>query len=160
MATADTFNGAKNAFTFFFAYLNTVGQDIGMERAIALDTTMCEMMGSAVGQAVKEQAGVDEIDAAIAASLTARSIEETLGISSQVIQEGAKKTASKIGRCPLYEAAHELGMDGATIEAMCRASAIRYMDTMVKQFNPHLNYQLKDFRSSPDSPCTEEVVLG
>jgi hypothetical protein len=37
---------------FFFAYLNTVGQDIGMERAIALDTKMCEMMGSTVGQAI------------------------------------------------------------------------------------------------------------
>lgn len=160
MSTADTFNGAKNAYTFFYAYQNTVGQDVGMERAIAWDTQMCEMMGSAVGKAVKEQAGVDEIDAAAAASLAARSIEEGLGISSEVIQEGAKKTTSKIGRCPLYEAAQELGIDSATMEAMCRATAIRYMDTMVKQFNPHLSYQLSEFRSSAEDSCIEEVVLG
>lgn len=160
MATADTFHGAKNAFTFFYAYLNAVGQDVGMERAVALDTKMCETMGSAVGKAIKEQAGIEEIDPKVAASLTGGSIKESLGISSEVIQEGAKRIVSKIGRCPIYEAAQELGMEGATIEAICRASAIRYMDTMVKQFNPNLSYQLREFRSSADNFCIEEVVLS
>ena len=36
MAISDTFNGAKNALVLFYAYLNMVGQDIGMERAFAL----------------------------------------------------------------------------------------------------------------------------
>jgi hypothetical protein len=76
------------------------------------------------------------------------------------MQESAEKIVSKIHRCPLYEAAQELGMDGATIEAMCRASAIRYMDTMVKQYNPQLSYQLREFRSSADNSCIEEVVLS
>jgi hypothetical protein len=160
MATTDTFEGAKNGFTFFFAYLNTVGQDIGMERAVALETRVCEKIGSTVGKAIKQQAGVDEIDARIAASLTGRSIEEGLGVHSELMQEGAKKSTSKIGRCPLYEAAQELGMDGATTETICRAGAIRYMDTMVKQFNPHLSYQLREFRSSAESSCIEEVMLS
>ena len=51
-------------------------------------------------------------------------------------------------------------MDGATIEAMCRAGAIRYMDMMVKQLNPNLSYLLREFRSSADGYCVEEVVLG
>ena len=160
MASADTFNGAKNAFTFFYAYLNAVAQEIGMERAIALDAKMCEMMGTAQGQAMKDQVGIDEIDLVMAASLAVRSIDEALGISSEVIEEGAQRIASRVGRCPVYEAAQALGMDTAGIEAMCRASALRYMDTMVKQLNPHLSYRLSEFRSSADGYCVEEVVLG
>jgi hypothetical protein len=159
MASADTFNGAKSAFTFFFAYLNTVGQEIGRERTVALDTKMCEMMGAAQGKAIRERAGMGEIDLAMAASLAARSIDEALGISSEVIQESAQLIASKVGRCPIYEAAEALGMDGASIEAMCRVGALRYMDTMVKQWNPHLSYRLSEFRPSADG-CIEEVVLG
>jgi hypothetical protein len=160
MASTDAFHGAKSAFTFFHAYLNAVGQEIGMERAIALDAKTCEMMGAAQGKAMKDQAGIGEMDIAIAASLAVRSIDEALGISSEVIQESAQRIASKVGRCPIYEAAEALGMDGASIEAMCRASSLRYMDTMVKQLNPHLSYRLSEFRPSADGCCVEEVALG
>ena len=53
MATEDTFSGAKNAFAYYFAYLNTVGQEIGMERAVALQSKMCEAMGAAQGKMIK-----------------------------------------------------------------------------------------------------------
>lgn len=160
MASADTFNGAKSAFTFFDAYLNVVGQEIGMERAVALDTAMCEMVGAVQGKAMRDQAGIGEIDLAMAASLAAGFIDEALGISSEVIHENAQRIAFKVGRCPIYEAAETVGMDGATIEALCRASALRYMDTMVKQLNPRVSYRLREFRPSADGYCIEEVVLG
>jgi hypothetical protein len=160
MATSDTLHGAKNALAFFFAYLNTVGEEIGMERAVALDTKMCEMMGTAQGKAIKAQAGVDETGLAMASSLARRSIEETLGISSEVIEESARRVAFKVDRCPIYEAAEMLGMDGAAIEGVCRASSLRYMDTMVKQLNPQLSYRLREFRPSANDHCIEEVMLG
>jgi hypothetical protein len=53
-----------------------------------------------------------------------------------------------------------LGMDNESIEAVCRAGALRYMDAMVKQWNPNLSYRLREFRSSADGHCIEEVVLG
>jgi hypothetical protein len=159
MASADTFEGAKNGLTFLFAYMNMVGQDIGMERATALDTKMCEAMGAAHGKAIRAQAGIEELDAAVAASLTGRSIEQTLGISSEVVQEGAQETVVKVGRCPVYEAAQALGMEGAAIEASCRAGSIRYMDTVVKQFDPRLSYQLREFRSSAEDSCVEAIIL-
>lgn len=159
MASLDTLHGATNAYAFFFAYLNTVGQEIGMDRAIALDTGMCEMMGTAQGKAIKAQANFDEIDLATAASLARRSVDEGLGISSEVIEESAQQIILKVDRCPIYEAAQALGMDGATIEAICRASSLRYMDTMVKQWNPHLGYELNEFRSSAGGHCIEAVVL-
>ncbi len=160
MASTDTLNGAKSAFTFFYAYLNAVGQEIGMDRATALDAEMCEMMGAAQGKAMKDQVGLDEIGIAMAASLVGRSIEEGLGITSEVIEESAQRIASKVGRCPIYEAAEALGMDGASIEASCRATSLRYMDTMVKQLNPHFSYRLSEFRPAADGYCVEEVVVG
>ena len=160
MATADTFTGAKSAFTFLFAYLNTVGQEIGMERALALDTKMCEAMGAAQGMAMKEQAGMEEIDLQAVNSLNERFLEGGLGITSELLEEGARKHLFKVGRCPLYEAAAELGMDHASIEALCRAGAIRFMDTMVKQMNPALSYQLQQFRASAEDSCMEVMYLS
>jgi hypothetical protein len=162
MASADIFSGAKNAFTFHYAYLNTVAQEIGMERAIALDARVSEMMGAAQGQAIKAQAGLDEIDLEKAAALANASIEEGFGISSELRQteESADRIVFRCGRCPVYEAAEAAGMDHETIEAMCRASAIHYMDTMVKQWNPNLSYRQREFRSSADGRCVEELVLS
>ena len=160
MATTDTLRGATNAFTFYFAYLNTVAQEIGMEQAIALDAHASELMGAAQGQAIKAQAGLDKIDLTTAAALAVASIEEGLGIISEVMEESADRIVSKVGRCPIYEAAQAVGMDNESIEAMCRAGALQYMDTMVKQWNPDLSYRLREFRSSADGHCIEEVVLG
>jgi hypothetical protein len=160
MAVEDTFNGAKNAFSFIFAYINTVGQEIGMERAIALDTKMCEMMGAVQGKMLKEQAGIEEVDAQTAAALTGKLVEEAFGIKSDVAEASPQMVVTRIGRCPLYEAAQMLEMDAAAIEALCRAGAIRNMDTITKQLNPDLSYQLSKFRSSADDVCEEVIVLG
>jgi hypothetical protein len=160
MATEDIFTGAKNAYTFFFAYLNTVGQEIGMERAIALDTRMCEAMGAAQGMALKEQSGMEEFGLEAVTALSERFLEEGLGITSQLVEKAPQKHLFKVGRCPLYEAAAELGMDHASIEALCRSGALRFMDTMVKQMNPALGYQLQEFRSSAEGSCLEAMVLS
>ena len=84
---------------------------------------------------------------------------EALGISSEVIEESPHEVSFKVGMCPLYDAAHMLGLDAETIETLCRAGAIRDMDSMVKQLNPNLNYQLRKFRSSEDNFCEEVIVL-
>jgi hypothetical protein len=159
MAMTDTFNGAKNAFIFLFAYLNTVAQDIGMERALALDAKMCEAMGTAWGQSIKAQAAIGEADARAAVSLARAFLSEAIGIDTEVVEESAEMAVIRVGRCPLYEAGQAVGMDITTIEALCKTGAVRYMDTMVKQFNPALSYQLREFRSSADGACLEVLAL-
>lgn len=159
MTIEDTFNGAKNAYIEFFAYINIVAQEIGMEEAIALKTKTSEAMGATQGQMIKEQAGVEEFDAKAAALLTQKAIEG-LGISSETIEESPQKVVFKVGQCPLYEAAQALGLDAETIETLCHAGALRFMDTMVKQLNPNLNYRLRKFRSAADNCCEEEIVLA
>ena len=159
MTMTDTFNGAKNASTFLFAYLNTVAQDIGMERAMALDAQMCQTMGAAWGQSIKAQAGIGEADARAAVSLARAFMSEAIGISTEVVEESTERAMLRVGRCPLYEAAQVLGMDNAATEALCRAGAIGYMDTMVKQFNPNLGYDLSQFRPSADASCIEVIAV-
>jgi hypothetical protein len=159
MAIEDVFNGARSAFTFYFAYLNTVAQEIGMERALALHTKMCEAMGAMQGKMMKEQAGIEEFDAKTAYSLT-KSVPESIGISMEVLEESPQKVVIKTGKCPIYEAAQMLGLDAKTIETVCRAGALRFMDTAAKQLNPNLSHQLRKLRTAADDFCEEEIVLG
>jgi hypothetical protein len=159
MAVEDTFNGAKNGYLMLHAYTNTVAQAIGMEQALALATKMCETMGAAQGKMIKEQAGIEEFDTR-AAYQGLNTMDEGVGILSEVIEESPQKIMFKVGRCPIYEAAQALGMDTKAIEANCRASSIRFMEAMAKQLNPNLSYQLTKFRSAADDYCEEAVLLA
>jgi hypothetical protein len=159
MAIGDVFNGAKTALTLFDAYINTVAQEIGMERALSLMTKVCENMGATQGKMMKEQSGIKEFDAKAASSLL-RTVPEGLGISMEVLEESPKKVVGKVEKCSVYEAAQMLGMDAKTIEAMCRAGSNRFMDAVAKQLNPNLSFRVTKFRSAPDDFCLEETVLG
>jgi hypothetical protein len=159
MAIGDVFNGAKTALTLFSAYINTVAQEIGMERAVGLMTKMSENMGAMQGKMMKEQSGLKEFDAKAAWPLL-RTAPEGLGISLQVVEESPKRVVVKSGRCSVYEAARMLGRDAKTIETMCRASCERFTDTFAKQLNPNLSFRVRKVRSAPDDFCEVETVLG
>jgi hypothetical protein len=62
MTVEDIFSGAESGLTMFFAYVNEVAGEIGMERAIALDTKVCQAMGAVQGKMMKEQVGIEEFD--------------------------------------------------------------------------------------------------
>jgi hypothetical protein len=159
MAVEDIFTGAKNGYLMLHAYTNTVAQAIGMEQALALATKMSETMGAEEGKMYKEQAGIEEFDTK-AAYQGLNTMDEGVGILTEVIEESPKKIIFKVGRCPIYEAAQALGMDTKAIEANCRASSIRFMEAMAKQLNPNLSYQLTKFRSAADDYCEEAIVLA
>ena len=156
MATEEALNAARNAFTFLFAYLNTVAEEIGMERAVGLQTKMCETMGAMQGQMLKQQAGIEQADAKTAWALAA-TVVESLGIATEVVEESSQKAVRKNSRCPVYDAAQMLGIDP---KSNCRATSLRFMDALVKQLNPNLSVQVLKFRSSADDFCEEACVLG
>jgi hypothetical protein len=160
MAIEDTFNGAKNGLALLQGFFNAVAQDIGMERAIALDAKVYKAMGAMQGKMMKEQASMEKFDAKAAASMALNSIRESFGIRSEVIEESPQRVMVRCHRCPVYEASQMVGLDTEVIETLCRASSIGFMDTMVKQLNPNLSYQLSKFRSGPDEFCEEEILLG
>jgi hypothetical protein len=160
MAMEDKFDGAKTAFGFYFAYLNAVAQEMGMEKATALNAKVDETLGTMQGRMMKEQAGIKEFDAKTAGLQASDAIAEALGIRSEMIEGTPQKAVMKCGRCPVYEAAQMGGLDAKTIETLCRDGSLKFMDAMVKQLNPNLSYKLKKFRSAADDFCEEEIVLA
>ena len=159
MSSEGIFNGAKTGFTCMYAYIGTVAEELGMEKALDLDNKACQMLGAAQGKMIKEQVGNEEIDSRGAAELLGKLIEEGFGILSEVTEESPQKTVRKLGRCPIYEGAQAIGFDNQAIEATCRAGSLQFMDAAAKQLNPKLSYQLTKFRSSADDSCEETVVL-
>lgn len=160
MATEDKLEGARNGLAFCYAYVNMVGQEIGMERAIALSAKVDEMLGDAQGKMMKEQLGGKDIDINTATTMALNTIKDGLGITSEVIERSPERIVVRCSRCPVYEASQSVGIDTGTIETLCRTGSLKYMDAMVKQLNPNLSYQLTKFRSGPDDCCEEEILLG
>jgi len=158
MSMEDAFNAAKNAFTFYGAYLNTVAQEIGLERALALSTKMDETMGAMQGKMIKEQAGIEEVDAKAAYSLV-KGVPESLGLAFEVLEESPTTVRFRCSQCSLYEGWQMAGLDDKTRETMCRTGSLRFMDAVVKQLSPRLSYQLSKYRSAPDDFCEEQIVL-
>lgn len=159
MTIENTFNGAKSGLIFMHAYLNAIADEIGMEQALALDTKVCQALGTAQGMMLKEQSGAEEFDLKTAEKLLKGMIEESFGIASEVVEEKQNMITCEVGRCPVYEAGEMLGMDNNAIEAGCRAGAIAFMDSAAKQLNPNISYKLAKFRSSADGCCEEAVVI-
>jgi hypothetical protein len=157
MSLEDKLSGATMAMAFLNAYISTVGEEYGMEKAISLLAKMCEKMGVMQGQMMKEQAGVDEIDLKTAWSI-ANTIPEGLGISPEIIEETPEGIVGKYGPCPVYSAGQMLGMDHSTIEELCRNGSATLMNTLTQQLNPNLKHELKKFRVSADDFCEEAIV--
>ena len=91
MATEDKLEGARNGLAFAFAYMNMVGQEIGMERAIDLGAKVDEMMGGAQGKMMKEQHGGKGVDIDAATTMALDTIKKGFGITSEVIERSPER---------------------------------------------------------------------
>lgn len=158
MSMEDTFNGAMNAHTGYFAYFNAVAQEIGIKRALALLANVNEELGATQGKMMKEQSDIEEFDAQTALSLL-KTFPEGSGVSVEVIEESPQKVVLRAGRCPAYEAAQMMGLSAETIEATCRNGGERLLDILLKQLNPNLSLQLMKFRESADDFCESKIEL-
>jgi hypothetical protein len=158
MKTNETFNGAKAAFTFHHLYLTTVGQELGMAKAIDLERQMCENTGKIQGKFIKVNSDIKTFDAKTAHTIV-KEVPEGFGIAAEIMEEGPHKVKFKCHHCSMYEGASDAGMDDKTRQQLCRSGSIRYMDSMVKQLNPRLSYRLTKYRTAADDFCVEEIVL-
>jgi hypothetical protein len=57
-------------------------------------------------------------------------------------------------------AASAMTFMNAYIETMCRNGPARLMDTITKELNPNLSYELRKFRSGKDDFCEEAIIHG
>lgn len=158
MTTGDVYNTAKTVFTLFDAYVNTVVQEIGEEKAEELMIKTCEFAGMMQGLMMKEQSDIKVFDAQAAWSLV-RVFKDNLGATYEVLEESPQRILIKNKLCPMYEAAHTIGTDVKTIEKGCLAGPMTFMGTAIKQLNPNLNLVVRKFRKGLDDFCEEEISL-
>ncbi len=124
MTNEDTFNVAKNVFSQYGVFFNNVAEEIGGDQALDIHTKTCDMMGTQMGQMMKEQMGIKELDAKNAAVMT-RSVVSQFGISKVDAEETPSSVLIKVHGCPLYEGYRAGGLDDETIEGMCRKGSLR-----------------------------------
>ena len=161
MSIEDTFTGAKIAYTQLYAYVNAVADEIGMDRALAILTRTNEKMGTEAGKQIKEQSGQETYDVKKTA-LKIMEVARGIGSIDEIVEESSEKvvTMTASGKCTNYEAARAAGLDDQTIEAICGAGSLHFLNALVKQLNPDLGYQLGKFRSGPEDCCLENIVLN
>ncbi len=119
---------------------------------------MGKKMGIMQGKMLKSQLRRDkikEVTPRIASSLTG-GVLEGLGITTEKVEDSPEKISFKINKCPVYEAVKMMGLDP---EMLCRHSAVPFMNTIVKQMDPNLSYELEKYRSGPDDFCQETIIL-
>ena len=154
----DVFNGAMAGFVFFEGFRNEVAEEIGEEKTLSLMDKMSISLGKMQGKILKSQARSDKIKKvtpSIARSLIGV-IFAGLGMETETLNETPEKFSLNVKRCPVYEAGKLMGL---VDENLCRHGAVKFMDNVVKQLNPNLSYELKNFRTSSDDCCQEEIVL-
>ena len=151
----DVFKGATSGFSAVGAFFGTVAQEIGMEQALALYAKACEAMGVGMGQTMKEQMGISELDAKSAIKV-AEAIGSNFGVGLEV-EETPTSVLLKWGRCPVYAANQAMGMDEEARQVMCNNGSMRFMKILYKQLDPNVSIERKKFRESLDDFCVKEV---
>lgn len=67
-------------------------------------------------------------------------------------------TLTAMGKCPVYEAGHEIGLSDECIEKICRASSLAFLNSVVQALNPDLCYKVQAFRDESLGGCVEEIT--
>ena len=101
-----------------------------MEQALTLYAKACEAMGVGMGQTMKEQMGISELDAKSAIKV-AEAIGSNFGVGLEV-EETPTSVLLKWGRCPFYATNQAVGIDDETKATMCDNGPLRFMDALFK----------------------------
>jgi len=155
MGLEDVLKGATSGYSSYFTYIDSVAQEFGIEKATEIMIKIAKKKGEVQGGMIKEQAGIEKADIKTTLSLLKRILTDGLGIAIDVIEESPTEVRYKCGRCPIYDGRVRSGMDEGLYEDTCRLGPAKFMDVLVKQFNPKLSYQLIKFRTSPDDFCVD-----
>ena len=155
---ATQFDGAVTGFATFFGYFRRVAEEIGIEKATALYTEAQIRHGREFGSSLKQQSK-GQHDAMTASALVLPALEQGAGFTAQTMEKSPRRVVYRFGRCPFYEGAKAAGMDEGSIESVCRAGSLKYMDAAVKQLSPRLCHELRKMRSSSDDFCEEAIAV-
>jgi len=143
MASIEAFNAAKNMASMYGAFFKTVAQEIGMERALALQSKAYETFGPELAEMFKEPD----------LKKVASKIQEMYTSSGTVAETNVEPTkiVSKVLKCPWYEGLQAAGLSHEEIMAWCQHSG-------EGEILPNVTSTVR-FRSSADDFCIEEIEV-
>ena len=141
------------------AFFNTVAARLGIDETLTLLKETCKALGGMQGQMAKQQAGPQQIDAAAALPLSAKSVFDPFGVTYEVVKSSSDEVVTHMKGCPIYAAGQMLGLDNKAIEGFCRNGSLNF-EFLHKAMNPNLKFELRKFRASPDDFCEEAICKG
>lgn len=160
MKEKNEFTGAVDVYRSYFGCMNTMIQELGAEKVLAMMSESDKNRGIQVGQEIRASSGGEDFDIP-KALYTIIDMASDIGGQDTIldVSDTHGATVTKFGKCPVYEGAKALGMDDTEIEQICRASSLVFLNSVVKQLNPKLKYVVSAFRSEEYGGCVEEIVI-
>lgn len=153
----DVFEGAKVAYTAYFSYLQAVIDRLGEEEALKLMTISDTARGTKAGREIRGDKPPFSLNKT---RDTIIKMAKDIGGIDTVIEQDDRHvcTLTALGKCPVYEAGHAVGMSDERIEKICRASSLAFLDSVVEAFNPELCYKVRAFHDEQIGGCIEEIA--
>ncbi len=126
-----------------------------MTRALEILATTYEDIGAYRGLNYKNQSEIKNFNAEKAFPILKKVVEE-LGMDYEIQQMDPEKVVVKLGRCPIFEAAKFGGLDP---ENFCHCGAMKYMNTLLDQLNPKLEYEINKIKAEEKDFCITTLKL-
>ncbi len=155
MSKKDSFNAFKQAMSIYAGFFKDVVQEVGLERAIALNAKQGKAMGAELAGMIKDELGRKKLNCAVLEHVMAKAVLN-LGMTSEFETKG-RTLKVKHTHCPLYEGWLGGGLDHQTIETMCQQMSASEYDEIKKAF-PQFRGCVK-VRSTAGEPCFEEFSI-
>ncbi len=155
-----TLQGATTGLVFSGAYEQKMVEEFGQERAAELLEEAMQYVAKSQAAMVKEKTGMQDFDLEAIHSIVPNLMEENMGIVFEPIERTPTRIMYKIGRCPIFESSQMLGMEPAAIRPRCIATALVFMNALLKELNPNAGAQLNSFRQTASDYCLESFVVS
>jgi hypothetical protein len=146
----DVFNATKNGFTTYGKFFKTVADEIGMERALELHSSVYTDYGHMINQIYREQT-VEEASGTIGGILGSMGYEADISTTEDTVVVNNSK-------CPEYEGYKEAGLDHEVIKKLCLAS-IDSIDSTLKKLGSSGSVKISKYRTGSDDYCIENFKV-
>jgi len=155
-----SFFGVKRAYGVLFSYIISVIESLGSDKALEILKEVVQKRGRKDGLALKRRLGVVNDNIFDGLAVYSAFIQDS-GINFAVIEETDEKIVLRIGKCPVFEASHEIILDCQYFgERMCRLIYLPLASAVVNVINPNLRVDLVRYRTFHDGFCIEEIHLN
>ncbi|MHA1148633.1 MAG: L-2-amino-thiazoline-4-carboxylic acid hydrolase [Promethearchaeota archaeon] len=149
------FKSVRSVYIALAAYVNKVGEEIGMDKALDLLSKSFSEIGGYQGKKLKKKTNLDNANASEAYELI-KQVPLSLGINLMIPKNEANKLKTRLDKCPIFESAKVVGIYP---ESFCDNTAVPYYDAVAKQLNSELEFQRTKIKSSEIDFCEEQLIL-